>query len=74
MVNRDGRFKVADGGTLFLDKVGHASGHDEPWGWNERGQFLEQGQWRQDKMRRTIRRRAPHPVSKPPIRPLLEAL
>ena len=42
MVNRDGRFKVADGGTLFLDKVGHASGHDEPWGWNERGQFLEE--------------------------------
>src|SRR5215472_10276878 len=46
----------------------------DPWGWNERGQFLEQGQWRQDKMRRTIRRRAPHPVRKPPIRPLLEAL
>ncbi len=46
----------------------------DSWRWNERGQFLEQGQWRQDKMRRTIRRRAPHPVRKPPIRPLLEAL
>src|SRR5262249_55862557 len=46
----------------------------DPRGWNERGQFLEEGQWRQDKMRRTIRRRPPHPVGKLPIRPLLEAL
>src|SRR5262249_14921089 len=46
----------------------------DPWGWNERCQLLEEGQWRQDKMRRTIRCRAPHPIGKLPIRPLLEAL
>jgi hypothetical protein len=46
----------------------------DPWGRNERRQFLQQGQGRQDKMRRTIRRRAPHPVRNPPIRPVLEAL